>query len=82
MTTLLKSIYLSTQDYGRDKGLLTGNAEFRNEFGEVKITIRPEHAARIVEILAEALVQTTREAATLMTSQVIEQAQATHLLEG
>lgn len=73
MSTLLKSIYLSTQDYGKDKGMMIGSAEFHNEFGEVKINIRPEHAAKIVEILAEALVATTRETAALMTSQVIEQ---------
>lgn len=75
MSTLLKSIYLSTNDYGSSKGLMTGTAEFHNEFGEVRITIRPEHAAKIVEILAEALVATTRETASLMTSQVLEQAQ-------
>ena len=73
MTTLLKSIYLSVQDYGKEKGQLTGTAEFQNEFGEMKISIRQEHAARIVEVLAEALVATTRETAQLMTSQVIEQ---------
>lgn len=72
MTTLLKSIYLSS-GYGQQTGILTGQAEFKNEFGEVKLTIRPEHAAKIVEILAEALVATTRETAKLMTSQVIEQ---------
>lgn len=72
MTTMLKSIYLS-QGYGQQKGILTGSAEFCNEFGEVKVTIKPEHAAKIVAILAEALVATTRETAALMTSQVIEQ---------
>lgn len=80
MATLLKSIYLSTESYGPRKGRLTGNAEFTNQFGEVKITINPEHAARIVEILAEALVATTRETAQLMTSQVIEQANGSLLL--
>ena len=39
----------------------------------MKISIRQEHAARIVEVCAEALVATTRETANLMTSQVIEQ---------
>lgn len=73
MSTMLKSIYLST-GYGAKATILEGQAEFKNEFGEVKIQIRPEHAARIVEILAEALVETTRETAKLMTSQIIEQA--------
>lgn len=83
MTTLLKSLYLSTNDYGKDKGMLVGSAEFRNEFGEIKIQIRPEHAARIIEIVAEALVATTRETAAIMTSQVIEQANASiAMIEG
>ncbi len=82
MSTMLKSIYLASNDYGPNKGTLSGNAEFRNEFGEVKVTIRPEHAARIVEILAEALVETTRETARMMTTQIIEQAGAHALLEG
>ena len=73
MATLLKSLYLSIQEYGKEKGQLIGNAEFSNEFGEMKISIRQEHAARIVEVCAEALVATTRETANLMTSQVIEQ---------
>lgn len=80
MSTMLKSIYLSSVDYGPTKGILTGQAEFKNEFGEVRIQIRPEHASRIVEILAEALVETTRETAKLMTSQILEQA-GVNLLE-
>lgn len=80
MSTLLKSLYLSTTQYGAQKGMLTGQAEFANEFGEVKLNIRPEHASRILEIVAEALVATTRETAALMTSQVIEQASSALLV--
>lgn len=84
MTTLIKSIYLNVVDYGPDKGKLQGSIEFINKHGGIKVRIGNDQAAAIVAILADQLVQTAHETASLMTSQVLEQAasQMTPALEG
>jgi hypothetical protein len=84
MTTLIKSVYLTVNDYGPDKGKLQGSIEFINKHGEIKVRIGNEQAAAIIAILADQLVQTAQETAALMTSQVLEQAasQMNPALEG
>lgn len=74
MTTLIKSMYLSMETYGADKGKLSGSIEFANQHGEMKVRINNEQAEKIVAILAENLVNTAKETAQLMTAQVIQQA--------
>lgn len=74
MTTLIKSIYLSMETYGVDKGKLSGSIEFINAHGEMKVRINNAQAEKIVAILADNLVQTAQETAQLMTAQVLQQA--------
>jgi hypothetical protein len=74
MTTLIKSIYLSMKEYGPDKGKLDGTIEFLNAHGEMKVRINNEQAEKIVAILADNLVKTAQETASLMTAQVLQQA--------
>jgi hypothetical protein len=81
MTTLVKSIYLSVQDYGPDKGKLQGTIEFINQHGELKVRVGNERAAQIVAILADSLVDTAKQTAALMTSEVLAQAEG-HTLIG
>lgn len=81
MTTLVKSIYLNLQDYGPDKGKLQGSIEFVNQHGEIKVRVGSERAAQIVAILAESLVDTARQTASLMTSEVLAQAEGQTLIE-
>jgi hypothetical protein len=82
MTTLVKSIYLRVQDYGPDKGKLQGDIEFINQHGEIKVRVGNERAAQIVAILADSLVDTARQTASLMTSEVLAQAEGVTLIEG
>ena len=74
MTTLINSIYLSMETYGPDKGKLSGSIEFINAHGAMKVRINNAQAEKIVAILADNLVQTAKETAQLMTSQVLQQA--------
>lgn len=82
MTTLIKSIYLTMKDYGPDKGKLTGKIEFINQYGEISIRLGQERAGQIVAILSESLVDTAKQTAALMTSEVLAQAEGKTLIEG
>lgn len=82
MTTLVKSIYLSIQDYGPDKGKLQGTIEFINQYGELKVRVGNERAAQIIAILADSLVDTAKQTASLMTSEVLAQSEGHTLIEG
>ena len=65
MATLIKQIYLSTEDYGPNKGVLRGTIKFANSRGEIQVNIDPQKIERIVAVLAEELVDTARETARL-----------------
>lgn len=82
MATLIKQIYLSLDEYGPNRGQLTGSVTFRNERGEVKVNIGAEKIERIVAALADELVSTAKETASLMVSQVLEQASGGMAIEG
>lgn len=74
MTTLIKSICLYMNEYGPDKGKLEGSIAFLNQHGEIKVRIGGQQAEKIVSVLADSLVQTAQETASLMTAQVLQQA--------
>lgn len=74
MATLIKQIHLDQADWGPNAGKLAGTITFKNQRGEVKVNIDPGRIERIVAVLAEELVETARETASLMVSQVLEQA--------
>lgn len=74
MATLIKQIYLSTDDYGPRKGMLSGTIKFANSRGEIQVNIDPQKIERIVAVLAEELVETARETARLMVADVLDQA--------
>lgn len=82
MTTLIKSIYLNLQDYGPDKGKLIGSIEFINQHGEIKVRLGNERASQIVAVLADSLVDTAKQTASLMTAEVLAQANGNTLIEG
>jgi S-adenosylmethionine hydrolase len=81
MTTLVKSLYLSLQDYGPDKGKMTGKIEFINQYGEITVRIGQERSGQILAILADSLVDTAKQTASLMTSEVLAQAEGHTLIE-
>lgn len=82
MTTLVKTIYLSLDEYGLNRGRLSGSITFCNERGEVKVNIDPAKIERIVSVLADELVNTAKETAGLMVSQVLEQGRGGVAIEG
>lgn len=82
MTTLVKTLYLNMVDYGPDKGKLAGKIEFINQHGEITVRINNEQAEKIVAVLAENLVATAKQTATLMTAEVLAQAAGVELIEG
>jgi hypothetical protein len=69
-STKIKAINLY-QSY--PSNMLVGEIEFENEYGGVKIRVNREMAGKIVVLLADALVATTRETAAIMKSNIIDQ---------
>lgn len=74
MATLIKQVYLNLEEYGPNRGRLSGSITFCNQLGEVRVNLDPEKIERIVSVLADDLVSTAKETASLMVSQVLEQA--------
>ena len=52
-TMIVKDLRLSLQEYGADKGKLSGAVKFSGPIGEVSIRIDPEKAAKVLVILAK-----------------------------
>lgn len=76
MTTLIKQVFLTLEDYGPKRGQLTGSVTFTNTRGDIKINLDATKVERLVRVLAEELVETAKETASLMVAQVLEQASA------
>lgn len=70
----LKQIWINREEWGEGAGRLKGNVTFTSPLGEVKVNLNPVHTERIIQVVAEAMVQSTKEVAALMTNHVIEQA--------
>lgn len=70
---LIKTIFLSADDYGPTKGRLTGHITFAGQYGEVKLALQQRHVEKITGLLADAIVDAAKDTATLMTKDVIEQ---------
>jgi hypothetical protein len=70
----IKSISLALNDWGVNKGKLTGSIELINQFGEIKIVVDPAKAQEIIRVLAPALVATARDTAQIMIEHVEAQA--------
>lgn len=70
----IKRIDLRLNDWGVNKGKLTGEIALVNEHGEISITIDPAKAEQIIRILAPALVATAQDTARMMIDQVERQA--------
>lgn len=62
----MKSLYISNNF----KGELTGTHEFRTDHGEIKFHLENERAARIIEVVADLVVQDAREVSSLLLEDV------------
>ena len=70
----IQSIRLALDEYGVNKGKLTGEIKIRNEHGNIEITVDPLKAEQIIRILAPALVATAQDTARMMIDQIERQA--------
>lgn len=62
----MKSLFISN-NY---KGELSGTLEFRTDHGEIKFHLENERAARIIEVVADLVVQDARDVSTLLLEDV------------
>ena len=69
---LLKSIYLRRNMYGVEEGKLKGNIDVGTSLGEIKLILTEEKCQQILNLVADALVEQTKEVAQLMTAELIE----------
>lgn len=75
----LKSLNLSRNDYGfayqgTPPGCIGGTISYDGEGGQVTIRLTRAHVAQILAIVADAMVETTRELANNLTRETIEHA--------
>lgn len=81
---IVKAVSLRRKNYYSTNpahmGPLEGEIELRSGKNEIKLEMTAEQTQRIVAVLAEALVDTAKEAAAMISQQVIAQADGTQLL--
>lgn len=65
-----------------DIGPLEGEMELQSDKNKLEIKLTAEQTQRIVAVVAEALVDTAKEAASIMTAQVLSQVDGVQLLGG
>lgn len=78
MTTLIDNIHIYRTGYG-GTGTLQGKIKFANAAGEVSVNLDASKVAKLIEVLADLLVETARDTASLMVSDVLDQAKAQSL---
>ena len=69
---LLKELRISYNAYGKDEGKHTGTIEFTESDMRLAIKLSPEHCDRIFKICANALMQTSAEAADKLTANILD----------
>lgn len=67
----LKSLVLTRVQWGERVGQFEGDVCFTEPKGEIKIMLTQEHISGILTLCADALVQSTREVANIMTANII-----------
>lgn len=68
----LKKLEIELVAWGEKKGQYIGLARFLGDAGDVDLKLGNEHCLRIFDICAEGLVDVARDAAKMLTSEVIE----------
>lgn len=80
MTTLIKSISIhESYGYGPEPKTLQGKITFANNRGEISVNLDAAKIAKLVEVLADLIVETAQDTAQLMVSDVLDQAKAQSL---
>lgn len=68
---ILKTLTITRVMWGERQGQLEGEVTFTNPKGEIKALLTDEQLPGIVALCAEALVSSAKEAASIMTSDII-----------
>lgn len=69
---ILKSLYMSLDEYGPSKGRYTGKATFASPLGDVSINLSPTVSTQILRAVADQIVNSAQEVAAIMTSEVLD----------
>lgn len=69
---ILKDLRIQMNRYGENEGKYTGVANFSGDVGAVDLYLTPEHCEQIFLICADSILATAKEAATNLTTAVIE----------
>lgn len=68
----LKSLQIQiAPSYQKNAGQYEGEVEFENDSGRIKLNLSPELSQRVLEVVSEQLVATSRQLATELTTQCI-----------
>ncbi len=72
----LTSLSIALQGYGVNSGKYTGDINFENQYGSVKIVLDPEISEKVLKLCGEALVTQASKTAGLLANNIIEQVPA------
>jgi len=72
----LSKLLIRREEYGNNKGRLTGTVEFQGSCGKVELPLDEELSKQIVDICAEGIVRVSRHVANDLTAEVINAAPA------
>lgn len=82
-TMMLSRLEIRREEYGRNKGRLTGRVFFQNELdAAVQIPLDEEMSRRVLAVCAEEVTKAGNQVATLLTEQVMDQIASTNLIAG
>lgn len=69
---ILKNLRIILMDYGPTKGQYVGTAEFTCDLGTVNLNLTSQHCEQIFKVCADSILATAKEAASNLTTAVIE----------
>lgn len=69
---ILKNLRITLMDYGQNKDKYVGTAEFTGDTGTVNLNLTPAHCEQIFRVCADGILSTAKEAASNLTTAVIE----------
>lgn len=78
---ILNKLNIELQQWGENKGQYKGEVSFLSKQGEVMVHLSPEHINKILPIVADAMIASTKEVANLLTGQIIDQKEVIKLLD-
>ena len=70
----LEALYLRKEQYGENKGKMTGSIEFASNGGKITLVLTSDNSREILRICADRLVEQSREVALQLTAHIIENA--------